>query len=193
MAADIEGLIRAAAERYNLDHGIFRRLLVTESGLNPNAINPKTGAAGIGQFMQATARGIGIDPMDPTQAIPASAQYLREGLNKFGGDYTHALASYNWGPGNVARHGVDNMPAETRNYVAKILGGNDQPIPVPPIPPSTPPAQGPLTAGPDTAGPPLPLAPPTLDAPPGVPGMPAAPTSLADAFTMAATRAQGLA
>ena len=188
--ADIEGLIRAAAERYNLDHGIFRRQLVAESGLDPNIVNRRSGAAGIGQFMPATAQGLGIDPLDPNQAIPAAAQYMRQNLNRFGGDYTHALAAYNWGPGNVAKHGVANMPAETQNYVGKILGGNDQPIPVPPIPPSTPPAQGPLTAGPDTAGPPLPLAPPTPEAPPGLPNVPA---TLADAFTMAAKRAQGLA
>ena len=31
-----------------------------------------------------------------------------------------AIAAYNWGPGNVARKGMDNMPMETRNYVNKV-------------------------------------------------------------------------
>lgn len=188
--SDIDALIRAAAERYNLDHGIFRNQLVAESGLNPNAINARSGAAGIGQFMPATARGLGIDPMDPAQAIPAAALYMRQNLNRFGGDYTHALAAYNWGPGNVAKHGVENMPAETQNYVGKILSGGSgaTPIPVPPIPPPGGPSPA-TEAGAPSVGPPWPMVPPTLPGPLGD----STPTTLADALTQAARRGQGLA
>ena len=189
--SDIEDLIQAAAQKYNLDHGIFRRQLVAESGLNPNARNP-SGAAGIAQFMPGTAVGLGIDPMDPGQAIPAAAQYLRENLNRFGGDYTHALAAYNWGPGNVASKGVARMPTETQNYVNKILSGGADPRLLASgssLPGS--PAPGVMTAAAPEAGPPLPLMPPPPEA--GVPGLPGAPTSLADAFLQAARRGQGLA
>jgi hypothetical protein len=188
--SDIDSMIRGAAEKYGLDHDIFRRQLVAESGLNPNARNP-SGAAGIAQFMPGTARGLGIDPMDPSQAIPAAALYLRQNLNKFGGDYTHALAAYNWGPGNVSRNGVGNLPSETRNYIAKIMGGSGggPPAPTGPLPSAGPDAPaGPLMAAAAPAGPPLPLPPPPQD-----PATPGAPTSLADAFTQAARRGQGLA
>jgi hypothetical protein len=180
-------LIRAAAERYNLDHGIFRRQLVAESGLNPNARNP-SGASGIAQFMPATARGLGIDPMDPAQAIPAAALYMRQNLNKFGGDYTHALAAYNWGPGNVASKGIASMPAETRKYVAHIMGGSGGGPPAPmqdSTPPGPPP--GPLTAAVAPDGPPLPMSPPPPESNPL-----GAPTSLADAFMQAARRGRGV-
>jgi hypothetical protein len=30
------------------------------------------------------------------------------------------LAAYNWGPGNVARHGVKRLPAETKRYIQKV-------------------------------------------------------------------------
>jgi hypothetical protein len=186
----IDDLIQGAAQRYNLDPDIFRRQLVAESGLNPNARNP-SGAAGIAQFMPATARGLGIDPMDPSQAIPAAALYMRQHLNRFGGDYTHALAAYNWGPGNVERNGVGNLPAETRNYVAKIMGGSGggPPAPASPFPSAGPDAPaGTLMAAAAPAGPPLPLPPP-----PDQPNPLGAPTSLADAFTQAARRAQGFA
>jgi hypothetical protein len=121
---DYDELIRQAAVKYNLDPGRFKRQLQVESGLNPNIVNPKSGAAGIAQFMRATARGLGIDPMDPKQAIPASAQLMRAHLNNYQGDYDKALAAYNWGPGNVQRKGMENMPAETRNYIQKITGGD---------------------------------------------------------------------
>jgi hypothetical protein len=186
----IDDMIRGAAEKYNLDHDIFRRQLVAESGLNPNARNP-SGAAGIAQFMPGTARGMGIDPMDPAQAIPAAALYMRQNLNKFGGDYTHALAAYNWGPGNVSRNGVGNLPSETRNYIAKIMGGSGggPPAPAGPLPSAGPDAPaGPLMAAAAPDGPPLPMPPPPQD-----PAIAGAPTSLADAFTQAARRGQGLA
>jgi hypothetical protein len=187
MAGDIDSLIRAAAERYNLDHDMFRRQLVAESGLNPNARNP-SGASGIAQFMPATARGLGIDPMDPSQAIPAAARYMRENLNRFGGDYTHALAAYNWGPGNVASKGIASMPAETQRYVAHIMGGSGGGPPAPmqdSTPPGPPP--GPLTAAVAPDGPPLPMSPPPPESNPL-----GAPTSLADAFMQAARRGRGV-
>lgn len=151
--ADIEGLIQQAAAKYNLDPDLFRRQLVAESNLNPSIVNPTSGAAGVAQFMPATARGLGIDPLNPTQAVPAAAQYMRQNLNSFGGDYAKALAAYNWGPGNVANKGMDAAPLETRNYIAKILGPG-QAIPIPPVPPVPPAAPAPaMQAGPDPAAP----------------------------------------
>jgi len=183
--SEYDALIREAATRYNLDPDRFRRQLIAESGLDPNARNP-SGAAGIAQFMPATARGLGIDPMDPKQAIPAAAQLMRSHLNTFGGDYTKALAAYNWGPGNVQRKGMASAPAETRNYIQKITGGDSL-------------AMGP-TPPPEVAGPPPPPAPapapevarPPLMPPPELPGLPGAPTSLADAITQALRRGQAL-
>jgi soluble lytic murein transglycosylase-like protein len=40
-----------------------------------------------------------------------------------GGDVTKALTAYNWGPGNVARKGVENAPASTKGYVKRITEG----------------------------------------------------------------------
>ena len=179
MTANIDALIQQAADQYNLDPGIFRAQLTKESNLNPNAVNTRSGAAGIAQFMPGTAAGFGIDPMDPTQAIPAAAAYMRQNLNKFGGDYAHALAAYNWGPGNVANHGLAAAPPETQNYVATILGGNNPPIPVPPMPPPGGPAPAPA---------PAPAPDPTA---PGGAILPTMGDTLADAFMRAAKQARG--
>ena len=184
--SDYDALIKQTAQRYNLDPDIFRRLLIRESGLNPNAINPKTGAAGIAQFMRATAQGLGIDPMDPAQAIPASGQYLRQNLNHFG-DYDQALAAYNWGPGNLAKHGLENAPTETRNYIAAIKGNSPMAVPMPDPggQAQPPPAMAPPPVEPNQpAADPVSLLPPPAD-PVG--------SGLANMFALTAKRAQGLA
>jgi hypothetical protein len=188
VAGEYDQLIAQAAAKYNIDPDIFRRLLMRESQLNPRAVNPTSGAAGIAQFMPATARGLGIDPLDPAQAIPASAQYVRQNLNQFGGDYSHALAAYNWGPGNVASKGLAAAPAETRAYIANILHGS-APMAAGGAPPTAP-----------DVNPPAPTAPPV-----GSASQPAALDlallgqqqsqggTLGDMFMAAAKRAQGLA
>ena len=41
-----------------------------------------------------------------------------------------ALAAYTFGPGNLAKHGMANLPTETQNYLSKYnsLIGNNQPL-----------------------------------------------------------------
>lgn len=50
----------------------------------------------------------------------AAAKYLAQLLKANGGDLDKALASYNWGIGNVQKHGMALMPKETRDYIPKV-------------------------------------------------------------------------
>lgn len=115
--------IASAAEASGVPTDLLARVLHQESRFRDDIISGRTrsraGAVGIAQFMPATARQFGIDPTDPNQAIPAAARYLRQLFDRFG-DWTLALAAYNWGQGNVARRGLDAAPKETRDYVADI-------------------------------------------------------------------------
>ena len=72
------------------------------------------------QLMPATARELGVDPRVPQQSIEGGKRYLRQMANRIG-DLPRALATYNAGPGAVARfHGIPPF-AETRAYVAAVL------------------------------------------------------------------------
>ncbi|MHA3667271.1 transglycosylase SLT domain-containing protein [Yersinia enterocolitica] len=106
----------------NLPAGLLRSVAITESGGNQFAISG-AGAKGLFQFMDPTARDMGLkgnDVFDPEKSAAAAAKYLSMLLKMNGGDLDKALASYNWGIGNVQKHGLDLMPRETRNYIPKV-------------------------------------------------------------------------
>lgn len=116
---------------------LINRIVKQESGGNPNAVSP-AGARGLMQTMPGTERdpGFGIAPLDPkkdpnAERFRIGKQYIGALLKKYSGNTAHALAAYNWGPGNVdkwLRKGADpnKLPRETRNYVKNIMGGVDQ-------------------------------------------------------------------
>ena len=111
--------------KYGLPAGLLSSVAGTESGGDPFAVSPK-GAKGPFQFMDGTARDLGLkgmDVYDPHKSADAAARYLRYLLDATGGDLEKTLASYNWGLGNVQKKGMDNLPSETRNYVPKVMAG----------------------------------------------------------------------
>ncbi len=110
-----------------------------ESGFNPRAYS-RAGAAGIWQFMPATARKYGLtvnwwidERLDPFRSTIAAARYLSD-LYKMFGDWYLALAAYNAGEGKISkalkRSKKDNffhiakpryLRLETRMYVPKFM------------------------------------------------------------------------
>ncbi|SBW53055.1 lytic transglycosylase, catalytic [Klebsiella pneumoniae] len=108
---------------YNLPSGLLRSVAITESGGDQFAVSG-AGAQGLFQFMPGTARDMGLrgnDVFDPVKSAEAAARYLSMLLQKNGGDLNKALASYNWGIGNVQKYGMALMPQETRQYIPKVL------------------------------------------------------------------------
>ncbi|HFN7263065.1 TPA: transglycosylase SLT domain-containing protein [Klebsiella pneumoniae] len=108
---------------YNLPAGLLRSVALTESRGDQFAISG-AGAQGLFQFMPGTARDMGLrgnDVFDPVKSAEAAARYLSMLLQKNGGDLNKALASYNWGIGNVQKYGMALMPQETRQYIPKVL------------------------------------------------------------------------
>jgi hypothetical protein len=118
--ANYRRIARNKARKYGLDQRIFVRQINAESGFNPRARSP-AGAQGIAQIMPATARGWGVDPSKPRQALDAAAKNMAGYVRRYG-SYENALRAYNAGPGAIER---SKGYAETNAYVAKILGGKD--------------------------------------------------------------------
>ena len=118
------GTIAAAEARYGIPQNMLARLLYQECRWRDDIISGRkrspVGAIGIAQFMPATARELGIDPLNTDQAIDAAGRYLSGLFRKFG-TWTQALAAYNWGQGNVQRKGIGAAPAETQAYYSEIL------------------------------------------------------------------------
>jgi hypothetical protein len=121
-------LIQSAAAQNALPVDFFARLIWQESRLRPDAVGPVTRsgkrAQGIAQFMPATAaERLLLDAFDPAQALPKSAEFLRELRAQFG-NLGLAAAAYNAGPQRVQDWlaGKRRLPSETLVYVRSVTG-----------------------------------------------------------------------
>jgi hypothetical protein len=121
-------MIEAAARANDLPLEFFARVIWQESRFQSDAVGPMTRsgqrARGIAQFMPGTANERRLlDPFDPVQALPKSAEFLSELRNQFG-NLGLAAAAYNAGPRRVQEWlaGTGPMPQETRHYVSSITG-----------------------------------------------------------------------
>src|SRR6195256_4837195 len=121
-------MIESAAKANDLPLEFFARVIWQESRFQSDAVGPMTRrgqrAQGIAQFMPGTAseRRL-LDPFDPVQALPKSAEFLSELRSQFG-NLGLAAAAYNAGPRRVQDWlaGTGLTPQETRNYVVAITG-----------------------------------------------------------------------
>jgi hypothetical protein len=128
LAQSLCPLIQSVAADNGLPVEFFARLIWQESRLRPDAIGPVTRsgkrAQGIAQFMPATAADrLLLDAFDPAQALPKSAEFLRELRAQFG-NLGRAAAAYNAGPQRVQDWlaGKRRLPSETLAYVRSVTG-----------------------------------------------------------------------
>jgi membrane-bound lytic murein transglycosylase D len=109
-----------------------------ESGFRPQAVNPKSGAGGMWQFMPFGTYGLAHtawydERFDPVKATHAYAREIKKMYDQLG-DWYLAMAAYDWGPGNVQKavqrtgyadfwelYRRNNLPQETKNYVPVFL------------------------------------------------------------------------
>jgi len=120
---DLCNALLTSAENNDLPVAFFANLIWQESRLRDDAVSPK-GALGIAQFMPQVAAESGLqNPLDPLQALPASARLLRTLRDQFR-NLGFVAAAYNAGAGRVMQwlaHGR-TLPRETRGYVLNITG-----------------------------------------------------------------------
>jgi membrane-bound lytic murein transglycosylase D len=123
------------------DNGLPQDLIYqafAESGFRPQAINPKSGAGGMWQFMPYGTYGLEHsawldERFDPVKATEAYAHEIKKMYDQLG-DWYLAMAAYDWGPGNIQKavqrtgyadfwelYRRNNLPQETKNYVPVFL------------------------------------------------------------------------
>lgn len=114
--------LRLLEEQYDLPRGILLAVSSAESGGEKDRAKAtsRKGAKGWFQFIPETAKAFKVNPRDFNSSAEGAAKMFA-GLNKqYKGNLDKMLAAYNWGSGNVARKGLENMPEETRNYLTKV-------------------------------------------------------------------------
>jgi len=116
--AAYRSLFEQAGRRHGVSPALLAAVAKVESGFNRSAVSG-AGARGLMQLMPSTARGLGVDPMDPPQAVDGAARLLATHLRTYG-SVPLALAAYNAGPGAVNRYNGVPPYAETQAYVTKV-------------------------------------------------------------------------
>jgi soluble lytic murein transglycosylase-like protein len=105
--------------KYSIDPLLVTALINVESAFDVDAVS-SSGAIGLGQLMPSTASGLGTDPRDTFQNIGGCVKYFSNIFNRWNGrkdQISLTLASYNAGPGAVARYKGIPPFSETQNYV----------------------------------------------------------------------------
>ncbi len=124
-------MIKSAARSNDLPLEFFARVIWQESRFQSHVRGTAAPAAAIARRASpnscpgtAAERGL-LDPFDPVQALPKSAEFLRELRRQFG-NLGLAAAAYNAGPQRVRDWlaGRRTLPAETRNYVSRRSPGD---------------------------------------------------------------------
>lgn len=128
---NIQNFVEQANKTYRLPGNMMSAIAEVESSWNPFAINKKSGAAGLFQFMPLTAKAYGLeadDVFDPNKATLAAGRYLNDLNRRYKGDVAKMLTSYNGG--RIDKDGNLSLKLETVNYLLKLLpeirGGMDQ-------------------------------------------------------------------
>jgi membrane-bound lytic murein transglycosylase D len=135
------GRYKTMIQRVMAEEGVPQDLIylaVAESGFQPRALNGKSHAGGMWQFMPygdyGLVRNAYVDErFDPEKSTRAYARYMKFIYNQLG-DWYLSMAAYDWGAGNVQRavqktgyadfwelYKRNNLPGETKNYVPEIL------------------------------------------------------------------------
>ncbi len=120
LAVPYSDLIRQSAGKYGLEPHLLAGVMRAESNFNPRAVSVKN-AQGLMQLLPSTANHLAVrNTFDPAQNIEAGARYLKQLLDRFGGNIALALAAYNAGPERVKQYNGVPPYRETQNYVKRI-------------------------------------------------------------------------
>lgn len=122
----VQSYIAKYSTLYGVDPALVSAVIRCESGFRVDARSP-AGAVGLMQIMPKTKEGwaseLGIDGerTNPEFSIRLGTYGLSKLLRRWNGNVPQALASYNWGIGNVNKFPDGPYPQETQNYIRCVL------------------------------------------------------------------------
>jgi len=121
-------IIKAVAEKYNLEASLIHSIIRTESDYDPHCISSK-GALGLMQLMPETARIYGVgNPFEPRDNIEGGARYLKDLISLYDRRTRFVLAAYNAGQTAVKKYGGIPPYPETKNYIEKVMDSYPKPF-----------------------------------------------------------------
>lgn len=109
------GIPRDLLARIAYQESRFRDDIVT------GALKSPAGAVGLMQIVPKWHPT--VNPLNIPAAIQYAGNYLKTLYRQFG-SWQHAVAAYNWGPGNLKNYldgKINSMPAETQKYIADVF------------------------------------------------------------------------
>jgi membrane-bound lytic murein transglycosylase MltF len=117
-----------ASTLHDVPLDVLLAVAATESAWDPDA-RSHANAHGIMQIQwPGTARHLGVTRVselyNPCLNIELGARYLRELLDRSGGDLERALAAYNYGPTRI--RDLAELPAGARRYVHTVSGHRER-------------------------------------------------------------------
>lgn len=121
MLRDLDGIIKRAASKHNVDYPLVKAVIKVESDFNPHAVS-NAGAMGLMQLMPGTAEMLKVkDVFHPGDNIDGGVRLLKLLLSRFDGNISLALAAYHAGAERVSRY-QDIPPIDsTRKFVTKVI------------------------------------------------------------------------
>lgn len=120
-ATSFDPIFEQAAKKHGVSVDLLKRIAMTESSMNPNAVGSLTSdgtrAEGLGQIMPANKKALGItNSFDPEQNINGIGKLMKENLDRTGGNVRDALMMYHGGTNKK------NWGVLTNAYPDKVLG-----------------------------------------------------------------------
>ena len=119
--AELERMIDETAQRYGVETALVHAVVRAESDFDHLAIS-SSGAQGLMQLMPGTASEVGVrNAFKPQENLEGGVYYLRQLIDRFGGNKQLAVAGYNAGPGAVERFGGVPPYSETVEYLERVF------------------------------------------------------------------------
>jgi hypothetical protein len=132
---EVSELILGKPSKTVVTNQLLDAVKAVESGGNPRAVNPQSGAMGAYQFMPGTVKalqnqGVKFDPFNEPQAREAARGYLQTLLDKNDGNVDKALAQYGGfitkDPSGYISKVKSKMPAAPTDEISALILGTEK-------------------------------------------------------------------